>query len=62
MRGAVVAWSVFLFLAVVFVVTGESVGSAVAQAAFWAILAMLAAFVGRALGRRRSGGGPRGPE
>ncbi|HUH81255.1 MAG TPA: hypothetical protein VLZ06_08005 [Solirubrobacteraceae bacterium] len=56
LRATVVAASVFVLLVLVFVATGESIGSAIAQAAFWAILAVVAAFVGRALGARRRGG------
>ena len=60
MRATVIAVSVFMLLLVVFLATGESIGSAIAQAAFWAILAVIAGFVGRALGMRRGGGnGPR---
>jgi peptidoglycan/LPS O-acetylase OafA/YrhL len=53
LRAAVVLVAVFVALLVVFVATGEHIGSAVAQAAFWAILAVFAAVVGRALGVRR---------
>ncbi len=62
LRAAVVLLGVFIPLLILFVATGEQIGSAVVQAAFWAILAVLAAMVGRALGmRRRDGSGP-GPQ
>ena len=48
-------------LTIVFVATGEPIGDAIIQAAFWAILAVLAAAVGRALGMRRRGGPGPGP-
>jgi len=52
---------VFIPLLVLFVATGEQIGSAIAQAAFWAILAVIAAVGGRALGARRRGGNGPGP-
>ena len=52
---------VFIPLLVLFVATGESVGSAIAQAAFWGILAVIAAVGGRALGTRRRDGDGSGP-
>ncbi len=60
LRAGVVLVAVFVPLVIIFVATGEHIGSAVAQAAFWAILAVFAAVVGRALGvrRRRDGQGP----
>ena len=59
LRAGVVLLVVFVPLVIVFVATGEEIGSAIAQAAFWAILAVIAATVGRALGMRgRGGNGP----
>ena len=52
---------VFVPLVVLFAATGESLGAAVAQAVFWAALAVIAALGGRALGRRRHTGGPGRP-
>ena len=53
LRALVILLAVFIPLALLFLATGEELGSAVAQAAFWAILAVFAAVVGRALGMRR---------
>ena len=61
LRAAVVLVAVFVLLLVVFLVGGEGIGPAVVQAAFWAVLAVLAAVVGRALGMRRRGGNGTGP-
>jgi hypothetical protein len=66
LRALVILLAVFVPLALLFLATGEELGSAVAQAAFWAILAVFAAVVGRALGMRRraqfgSGPDPRAP-
>ena len=61
LRAAVVLLVVFVPLTVVFIATGEPIGDAIVQAAFWAILAVLAAAVGRALGMRRGGGSGPGP-
>jgi len=62
LRAVVVLVAVFVPLALLFVATGEELGSAVAQAAFWAILAVFAAVVGRALGMRRRAQYDAGPE
>ncbi len=63
LRAAVVLLVVFVPLVIVFVATGEPIGDAIVQAAFWAILAVFAAAVGRALGmRRRDGNGPGPPQ
>ncbi len=62
LRALVILLAVFVPLVLLFLATGEELGSAVAQAAFWAILAVFAAVVGRALGmRRRAQFGP-GPD
>ncbi len=53
LRALVILLAVFVPLVLLFLATGEELGSAVAQAAFWAILAVFAAVVGRALGMRR---------
>jgi len=53
--------AVFVPLVVVFAATGESVGAAVAQAALWAVFAVVAAVGGRALGSRRHTDGPGPP-
>jgi membrane protein implicated in regulation of membrane protease activity len=58
---ALVAGAVFVPLLLVFLATGEKLGSAAAQAVFWAIFAVLAALLGRALGSRRRGAGGPGP-
>lgn len=62
LRGAVILLAVFIPLLILFVATGEQIGSAIVQAAFWAILAVVAAMVGRALGMRRRGGSGPGPQ
>jgi hypothetical protein len=62
LRAVVILLAVFIPLLVVFVATGEPIGPAIVQAAFWAILAMFAALVGRAMGMRRRGGGPGPPQ
>ncbi len=63
LRTAVILLAVFIPLLIVFLATGEPIGDAVVQAAFWAVLAVFAALVGRALGmRRRSGDGPGPPQ
>jgi hypothetical protein len=61
-RAGVVLLVVFVPLLILFVATGEQIGSAVAQAAFWAILGVVAAVGGRALGTRRRGGSGPGPQ
>ncbi len=61
LRAALVLLAVFVPLTIIFIATGEPVGDAIVQAAFWAILAVLAAAVGRALGMRRRGGPGPGP-
>jgi hypothetical protein len=53
--------AVFVPLVVVFAATGESPRAAVGEAAFWTAFAVIAALGGRALGRRRHGGGPGPP-
>ena len=62
LRAAVVLLAVFVPLLIVFLATGEPIGDAIVQAAFWAILAVFAAMVGRALGMRRRGGSGPGPQ
>ncbi len=63
LRAAVILLAVFILLLIVFLATGEPIGDAIVQAAFWAVLAVFAAVVGRALGmRRRSGDGPGPPQ
>jgi hypothetical protein len=54
----VIAAVVFVPLTVVFVLTGEGLGAAAEQAAFWAAFAVIAALVGRALGTHRRAQGP----
>jgi hypothetical protein len=60
-RAGVVLLVVFIPLLILFVATGEQIGAAIGQAAFWAILAVVAALGGRALGMRRRGGNGPGP-
>ena len=48
----------FVLLALLFLATGDQLGSALGQAAFWGVFAFVAAFGGRMLGARRR---PRGP-
>ena len=62
LRALVILLAVFIPLALLFLATGEELGSAVAQAAFWAILAVFAAVVGRALGMRRRAQFDPGPD
>ena len=61
LRAAVILLVVFVLLLIVFLATGEPIGDAVVQAAFWAVLAVFAAVVGRALGMRRRSGDGSGP-
>ena len=63
LRAVVVLLVVFVPLVIVFLATGEPIGDAIVQAAFWAVLAVFAAVVGRALGtRRRNENGPGPPQ
>ena len=54
----VIAAAVFVPLVIVFLATGEQLGAAAAQAAFWAAFAVIAALLGRAMGARRRSGDP----
>ncbi len=63
LRAVVVLLVVFVPLLIVFLATGEPIGDAIVQAVFWAVLAVFAAAVGRALGmRRRNENGPGPPQ
>ena len=62
LRALVILLAVFVPLLIVFVATGEKLGPAAGQAGFLAILAVLAAVVGRALGTRRRAQFESGPD
>ena len=60
--GLVVGVAVFAVLVLLFLATGDQLGTALGQAAFWGLFAFVAAFGGRVLGARRRPPGPGEPQ